>query len=60
MDLLLQSDVEWWVPELKILWLELTETFLNYNLGTPWVVAAEIFPQHVRPASQAFVSASNW
>ncbi|KJA25517.1 hypothetical protein HYPSUDRAFT_199669 [Hypholoma sublateritium FD-334 SS-4] len=27
---------------------------------TPWVVAAEVFPQHVRPASQAFVAASNW
>lgn len=28
--------------------------------GTPWVVSAEVFPQHVRPASQAFVAASNW
>ncbi|KAF9477819.1 MFS quinate transporter QutD [Pholiota conissans] len=28
--------------------------------GTPWVVSAEVFPQYVRPASQAFVSASNW
>ncbi|KIM36082.1 hypothetical protein M413DRAFT_20637 [Hebeloma cylindrosporum] len=28
--------------------------------GTPWVVSVEIFPQHVRPISLAFVSASNW
>ncbi len=28
--------------------------------GTPWVVGSEIFPQHVRPASQALVAASNW
>ena len=24
------------------------------------MVAAEVFPQHVRPASQAFVASSNW
>jgi hypothetical protein len=34
--------------------------FIFRWVGTPWVVSAEIFPQHVRPASQAFVSASNW
>jgi sugar porter (SP) family MFS transporter len=28
--------------------------------GTPWVFGAEVFPNHVRPASQSFVAASNW
>lgn len=28
--------------------------------GTPWVVGAEIFPQHVRSFTQACMAASNW
>ncbi|KIY64929.1 general substrate transporter [Cylindrobasidium torrendii FP15055 ss-10] len=28
--------------------------------GTPWVVGAEIFPQHVRTFTQACMAASNW
>lgn len=34
--------------------------FSDASLGTPLVVSAEIFPQHVRPVSLGFVSASNW
>jgi len=28
--------------------------------GTPWVFGAEVFPQAVRPITQALVAASNW
>ncbi|KAF8157112.1 MFS quinate transporter QutD [Crassisporium funariophilum] len=28
--------------------------------GTPWVVGAEMFPQHVRTFTQACIAASNW
>ncbi|PFH49383.1 hypothetical protein AMATHDRAFT_147771 [Amanita thiersii Skay4041] len=28
--------------------------------GTPWVVSAEFFPQHVRTFTQALMAASNW
>lgn len=28
--------------------------------GTPWVVGAEFFPQHVRTFTQACMAASNW
>ncbi|KAJ7682327.1 quinate permease [Mycena polygramma] len=28
--------------------------------GTPWVVASEVFPQHVRTLTQALLSASQW
>ncbi len=28
--------------------------------GTPWVIGAEMFPQHVRTFTQACMAASNW
>ncbi|KAJ7693890.1 MFS quinate transporter QutD [Mycena rosella] len=28
--------------------------------GTPWVIASEVFPQHVRTLTQALLSASQW
>ncbi|KAJ7632555.1 quinate permease [Roridomyces roridus] len=28
--------------------------------GTPWVVASEVFPQHIRSLTQALLSASQW
>ena len=28
--------------------------------GTPWVISAEFFPQHVRTFTQACMAASNW
>lgn len=28
--------------------------------GTPWVIGAEIFPQHVRTFTQACMASSNW
>ncbi len=28
--------------------------------GTPWVIGAEIFPQHVRTFTQACMAAGNW